>query len=530
MLIHRLFTPNPANSLLAGFFSGSRKMLAVCGLLAAMASPVKAEPWFSPGHRFVPGNLIVTESVYAGTSSLITPGTTLLPNGATATADGSYPFVFNNESPDPSFGITAPIFIEQLTREGDLVSKVAVPARLLTTSFSSKSELAIHPSTEGFVFNFMGYSSPINTFDVSNSNTPNHFDSSNPVTATFQRAIGQVDRWGNVSARPVDAYSGNNGRSVILSNWIYYMVGNAGNGTIKGAQNIVDNTGVQIASPFSGAETTVVGQLQGTVGAAKGYQYGFSVTQLGLPADNSGKDDNFRGETIFNNTLFVSKGSGGNGINTVYQVGATHVLPTFASAATTQISILPGFPTALAKSTTDKIYFPFGLWFADAKTLYVADEGDGVIGNAATGTGGLQKWILVGGTWQLAYTLTAGLNLGQPYAVANYPTGINPTTGLDWAPATDGLRNIVGKQNRNGTVTIYAITSTVSGATDQGADPNRLVEITDHLSYTTDSQASGEQFKTIKTALSGAVLRGVSFVTEPSDDRSDRDNENDSEE
>ena len=59
------------------------------------------------------------------------------------------------------------------------------------------------------------------------------------------------------------------------------------------------------------------------------------------------------------------------------------------------------------------------------RTLYVADEGDGTLADAATGTGGLQKWILVGKTWQLAYTLTAGLNLGHPYTVPGYPTGLN---------------------------------------------------------------------------------------------------------
>jgi hypothetical protein len=35
--------------------------------------------------------------------------------------------------------------------------------------------------------------------------------------------------------------------------------------------------------------------------------------------------------------------------------------------------ILQGFPTAL-KSTTS---FPFGIWFANKDTLYVADEGNG---------------------------------------------------------------------------------------------------------------------------------------------------------
>ncbi len=35
-----------------------------------------------------------------------------------------------------------------------------------------------------------------------------------------------------------------------------------------------------------------------------------------------------------------------------------------------------------------------------------------------------------------AYTLSAGMNLGQPYTVAGYPTGTNAVTGLPWSPAT----------------------------------------------------------------------------------------------
>ena len=69
----------------------------------------------------------------------------------------------------------------------------------------------------------------------------------------------------------------------------------------------------QIAQPNI-PDTTVVGVQQGTSGAAKGFQYGYSVTQYGSPAyaaDKSGKDDNFRGETIFHKTLYVTKGSGG---------------------------------------------------------------------------------------------------------------------------------------------------------------------------------------------------------------------------
>jgi hypothetical protein len=83
-------------------------------------------------------------------------------------------------------------------------------------------------------------------------------------------------------------------------------------------------------------------------------------------------------------------------------------------------------------------------------------------------------------------------------------------TGLPWAPATDGLRNITGQVNPNGSVTIWGITSTVSGNGDQGADPNKLVMITDQPSAT--SAAPGESFQTVRSAGYGQVLRGVSVT------------------
>ena len=98
----------------------------------------------------------------------------------------------------------------------------------------------------------------------------------------------------------------------------------------------------------------------------------------------------------------------------------------------------------------------------------------------------------------------------MPYTIANYPTGNNPATGLPWAPGTDGLRNITGIVNGDGTVTIYAVTSTVSGNGDPGADPNVLVTITDQVSAT--SLPPGESFTTFHAAGSGEVLRGVSFA------------------
>lgn len=131
-------------------------------------------------------------------------------------------------------------------------------------------------------------------------------------------------------------------------------------------------------------------------------------------------------------------------------------------------------------------------------------------GTAAT-TAGLQKWVFdsAAGEWKLAYTLQAGLDLGQPYQVPGYPTGVNAATNLPWAPATDGLRTVTGRVDRDGTVTIWAVTSTVSGSGDQGADPNKLVSITDALSATSPGS---ESFRTVTGAGFGQVLREVSFA------------------
>ena len=188
--------------------------------------------------------------------------------------------------------------------------------------------------------------------------------------------------------------------------------------------------------------------------------------------------------------------------------------------------ILKGFPTTLAKSKSENA-FPFGVWFANPDTVYLADEGNGdntysttsgtYTTAASSTTAGLQKWVFSGGSWKLAYSLQNGLNLGQPYTVAGYPTGDNSATGLPWAPATDGLRNINGRVNRNGTVTVWGVTSTVSGGGDQGADPNQLVAITDDPSAS--APTTGESFRTVLAPRYAQVVRGVAFAPGGDQDR-----------
>jgi muramidase (phage lysozyme) len=65
---------------------------------------------------------------------------------------------------------------------------------------------------------------------------------------------------------------------------------------------------------------------------------------------------------------------------------------------------------------------------------------------------------------------------------------------------------------RDGVATIWAITSTISGNGDVGADPNRLVAIRDVVANVDSSAAGKSKFFTLRTADFAEVLRGVSFT------------------
>ena len=534
--------------------------------LAALASSIPASAQgfgFSPDWdaHFFPGNLVVSRSVYDNNPNNVKVGTVLPPACAATTGgcsaasgapyNGSYPLVFNDVIYDANFGITSAIYLDQITPFGWLINSLEVPnssqrgikssSNQLVTSFSSKSELALNLSTDGRVLSFMGYVAPIDAIDVSNSNTPGANDPSNPDGISAHRAVATVNSDGQFTFTETNAYSGNNGRAAILNNTdganVFYTTGNAGNGSNPQPDGIVLGAGAQFITPSNAPESFQTPVTPAPLAS-------FSVTELGDKADKVGKDDNYRGLTIFNDVVYFTKGSGSNGVNTVYfvdttgtacpngvgvpAVGAKLPISPLAYDPTklqttglpNNVCILAGFPTALAKSAK-VVAAPFGIWFANVDTLYVADEGDGYTGGtdlythaAAQTAAGLQKWVFnsTTSTWNLAYTLQTGLNLGTPYTVARYPTGTNPATNLPWAPATDGLRNITGHVDHDGHVTLWAVTSTVSGDGDVGADPNRLVVVRDLLSNTSATVAAGEKFVTLREAGFAEVLRGVSLT------------------
>ena len=562
MRIQKLFVP-------------ASMLIAIAYLFAtfSFATRLKAddEHDHSENFEFKPGSLVLSRSVYKGTSTTVNVGDVLPPGCVAgvvnvdvlpafqaantnadktktpvtvsctkAIANGTYPTVFNNNTVDGSFGVTSPIFLDNITTNGTLLGTLPIDPKRIVTSFSSKSELALNRSLDKKSITFVGYVgghgfvTDENQLDVSNSNTPGVIDPTNPVVSQYYRSVAEVDADGHLRVTDGNAYSGNNGRAAIKAGWKYYMSGNDNNGgltipkkgvppidQLNGTQvgvNLINSTGAELLDPFQTPplppDIAMIGRL------------------MPLGTDKPGKETNFRGLTIFDNTLYVSKGSGGNGVNSVYQVGAAGTLPTGTAAAlaTVPIDTLPGFPPFSIPESTST--FPFGLWFANANTLYVCDEGDGTsivpvppsvnVADAATlATAGVQKWHFDGTTWHMLYVLQNGLNIGVPYAIAGYPS-----------PATDGCRNLTGEVH-HGIATIYAVTSTISASGDQGADPNKLVKVLDDVDANTllgdgdhDDVGLGV-FTTIRAAGFGEVLRGVTLTPQDRDDDHDKDADHD---
>ena len=495
---------------------GPRRALAGIGCVLAMgvvAASAQAASWqHGQGHgggKLVPGNLLVSTTNYA--PAAITAGVTKLPPEcgttaaaapcATAVADGDdFPSVFNNASIDAFFGIASPVYLDELSPWGRHIATIPVPADQFATSFSSKSELALNLSPEGNYVSFMGYDATPGEIDVSNANTRGVIDPGNGDVGQYYRVAAQLDRWGHFTFTRTNAYSGDNGRAAITNDEhgqdLLYAAGNAGQSK---------------SPPGSGSNGVNTVYFVDTTG--KACPSTSATPGVGLPVPGA------QLPTSPPNLAVQNLGSTSKPNNAL--------LPT-------NMCILKGFPTTLAASTTSPINYPFGMWFANDRTLYVADEGSGDnTYDSATNTyvnstaaaqpeAGLEKWVLSGGSWRLAYTLQNGLDLGQPYTIPGYPTGLNTGPGGGggpWSPATDGLRALTGRVGRDGVATIWAVTSTVSGSGDTGADPDKHVTTSDPVAAVTPP--SWERFWTVRTAKFGQVLRGVSF-TPGTDSESDR--------
>jgi hypothetical protein len=493
---------------------------------AALASAGFATPGFAQD-AFIPNTLVVSRIVYSGDSN-------------PAHAGEKFPAIFN----DPNVsGVQGSIYLDSYGTEplsprlrSLPLTQLSARGPIITTSFSSKSEGALHLSANGQYLTYMGYVGPVGAEGVSNSETTNPVAQIAGATGPFyDRAVALIKYDGSFLVQPEsNAFSGDNPRGAItVDGNEFYMAGNSDSTKNKDGSGPGATIGVRLGQPGSPLSIEL-----GTFVASD---------RPDESAKKHVKDNNWRGIGLFNGNLYVVKGSGGNGDDGVFQVqdGTGNGIPA-GGTANAIVELLGTQATNPVTNATSPVT-PFGFFFADANTLYVADEGNSTIttttpggtviststsGGTTTYTdlvtdpmAGLQKWSLIDGVWTLDYVLQDGLDLNQPAQVPGY--GV-PTY-------TTGLRNLTGRVNNDGTVTIYAITAQVSAISGGEPDPTRLVAITDRLVATSlptphDQQAGFgfqdadwhdhdgdrddrlEHFVTLQASQSGEVFRGVAFA------------------
>jgi hypothetical protein len=299
-------------------------------------------------------------------------------------------------------------FLDEYTPNGVFVQTIALPTsvvgpqRRLVDSGTATSNGFVTQSADGRYLLAAGYDAALGTTSITGS----------PST-TVNRVIARIGLDGTIDTTTAltDAYTGNNFRGVASVDGTSFWCSGTGTAPTPGVRFVAalgDSTSVQLS-------TTVT---------------------------------NIRCINIFGSQLHCSSASGA--FQGVSSVGMGQ--PTTAGQS---IDLLPGFPTTSGPSAYD-------FAFADADTLYVADD-------RTNGLGGIQKWTRAAGAWSLVYTLAPAASIGC--------RGLSLTSS-------------------NGVNTLYATTTSgdVVAATDLGA---------------------GSAFTTVVAAMANIALRDVQFVRTP---------------
>lgn len=355
-----------------------RKMARTAALLGASALAGFAVP----GHAqnaggFIPNTLVVSRVHFV-------PDTT--PRGGE-----TYPEIFN----DPNVsGIQGSIFLDTYRPEPFAPLLQSLPltalsrasgagAPIITTSFSSKSEGSLHLSVDGRFLTYMGYNGPPGAEGVSNSETTLLAAQIQPTppagTLFFDRAVALVKYDGSGAVTDENfAFSGDNPRGVItVDGTQFYMGGNSNSTENKTPAGTGPGFTIGVRYGLPGAPTPgVANSTQLATYTATDRPDEFTKQHV--------KDNNWRGIGIFNDAngnpaLYVSKGSGGNGDDGVFQVvnGSGIGLPTLATTNT--VKQLIGDQATNPVTGASSPLVPFAFFFANPTTLYVADEGNASI-------------------------------------------------------------------------------------------------------------------------------------------------------
>jgi len=391
---------------------------------------------------FIPGNLVI--SVYG--------------DGA---GTGSY-----------TLDQAAPITLEQITTTGSLVSQLVLPETPTTVNgvtenaisgeYGSASEGLLQLSADGQSLTIMGYG----VSDVA-------FNASNDVTVYGTNALGQTT-----------SLSG--GGYTDVARVVADINANGVIDTSTALTGVFNSNNPRSVVTVDGKEFWIAGQgVKGDTTQGVFYTTDGSSTATAI---NTATDT--RIAEIYNGQLYVSADStqGATNISDYGALPTSATPPIVLNAIANSVTLTAATANSVnaSASGTSVNLSPESFFFANATTLYVADSG--LPKNGGVGDGGLQKWVETNGTWNLDYTLSAGLNL------------------VDSTQASSGVSGLIGLTGEvvNGNVELFATTEGVAEL-----DKSYLYSIDDSLASTT---GAGESFTRLMTAGDDQIIRGVAFA------------------
>jgi hypothetical protein len=296
------------------------------------------------------------------------------------------------------------------------------------------------------------------------------------------RVAATIDAYGNVNTSTVytGPYNANNPRAVYSPDGTsFYLSGQGSGDKVNG-----------VVTDEGGLFTTTLGNNTSNGGA----------TPNGIYTEVSTRDVLEYGGNLYCSADQNSK----KGIQTgIFEYSG---IPTSSEGANTGTRLTPVSGTIFAGggfsgggTGTSVNFSPQDFAFANSTTMYVADTGDPKAGG--DGDGGIQKWTLSSGTWNLDYTLTPSNFLSNTVATSGDSVG---ETGFE-----DLALEVVG-----GNVDIYAVSYTVG----PDAEANGLYGVVDSLSNLDPTVGEGETVTELETspgADGGEAdynFKGVSFA------------------
>jgi hypothetical protein len=258
----------------------------------------------------------------------------------------------------------------------------ATGSRALTLQDTASAEGGLNLSANGQYFVFAGYNSNVD---------------GTASGGTTERVVGRLDLAGNVDTS---------------STVIPATVADWGSTTGSAPRNVasVDGSQYWIATSANGIRTIA---------------HGASTTSQ-VATVNARRVDIFD-EVAGSNQLYTSAQT-----TTIPMQGVATVGTGTPTASGQTVTPLPGTPVG-----ANTLGSPYDFWFADAVTMYVADD------RTIAGGGGIQKWIFDTGPdqkWELQYTINNAVYRGLTGVVIGSDVVLFATV----AHVTAGANNLVG--------------------------------------------------------------------------------------